>query len=259
MGFAGDRRSQGRDSVFAAALLSWARDWAGLGCLGRAGWGRARRWCFPTRSPPWSRLGASFWGAPVLVSAHHPIQWVSLISCCMLWVSCIPSISQPFADLTQGRALEQSLSMLGFAKTTTCLGGGGSLVCSLTGPSLRERVQDGPGVLQSDAPCRERGQSRLCTLGPAGLRPGWGLCRLCNLLPAPGATRASLAQNSLVQGVGYVGMAGGLGMPSFSCSSSSSGNYHPAVLALTQRTPGAWGSFTGRGAAATGPETGAGL
>lgn len=29
---------------------------------------------------------------------------------------------------------------------------------------------------------------------------GWGLCRLCNLLPTPGATGASLARYLLVQG-----------------------------------------------------------
>lgn len=93
-------------------------------------------------------------------------------------------------------------------------------------------------MLQPDVACKEWAQSRLCTLGPYALRPGWGLCRLCNLLPAPGATRASLAWNLLVQGVGRVGMAEGLGMPPFSCSSSSSSNCQPAVLALTQHTPG---------------------
>lgn len=77
-------------------------------------------------------------------------------------------------------------------------------------------------MLQPAAPCREGGRSRLCTTSAIALRPGWGLCRLCNLLPAPGATRASLARNSLVQGVGHVGMAGGLVVPPFSGSSLSS-------------------------------------
>lgn len=79
-----------------------------------------------------------------------------LISCCGLWGSCIPHVTQPFTELTHGRALEQSSSVLGFAKTRTCLGGVSEQLCTAR-LFLRERVQDGPRVLQPAAPCREWG------------------------------------------------------------------------------------------------------
>lgn len=76
--------------------------------------------------------------------------------------------------------------------------------------------------------------------GPRGT--GWELCRLCSLLPTPGATEASLTQYSVVQGMGgpcqqgIVGMAGGAAAACLP-PSSSSGSCQPAVPTMTQPPP----------------------
>lgn len=122
----------------------------GQGCLGRAGWGRACCWCFPTHSPSWGPLGTVFPGCPSAGLWHWlttPQDLGPLSLSPVGFGGCAsPALVQPFAELSQGKALEQSFYTPDLEKLclTQELPGGVSLNKSALLGLFRMRVQDSP-------------------------------------------------------------------------------------------------------------------